>query len=212
VTLTASSTVPGQMDAADAEAPWLVLYALVAFTSGDSAALRLRAEWLAEGASFWTRGDMLGLTGPDGTFAQHGLGARPGVVQGIEVLVHRPSIGAGADGIRIWLEKTSAITTAVDCDFHLVGLRQASEAELAGQAAGALSAAVSTLTTTIAGVADAFAALGTSLATTAPGGVTALLASTRGGGRLLEPGRPAAHGLPARLRLESRCTGRNPPS
>ena len=77
------------------------------------------------------------------------------------------------------LQKTSSITTAVDCDFHLVGLRKASEAEIAaGQAAGALSAAVSTLTTTITGVSDALAALQTSLATTAPGGVTALLSST----------------------------------
>ena len=63
----ASSDVAGQMPAADPEAEWLVLFALVTFTAGSADALRLRAEWLADGASVWTRGDMLGLTAPQGT-------------------------------------------------------------------------------------------------------------------------------------------------
>ena len=50
VTLTAASTVAGEMPAADADAPWLVLYALVTFTSGNPDALRLRAEWLPAAA------------------------------------------------------------------------------------------------------------------------------------------------------------------
>ncbi|MFO1141186.1 MAG: phage tail protein [Amaricoccus sp.] len=179
-TLIASSAVSGQMPAADAEAPWLVLYALVTFTAGSPEALRVRAEWLAHGASAWTRGDMLGLTAPLATFSQHGLAARPGQAQGFEVLVKRPpALGANADGVRLVLEKVSSVTTAVDCDLHLLGLRKATEAEvLAGQAPGALSAAIATQQTAITGISDALAALSASLATTAPGGVVSLLAST----------------------------------
>ena len=81
--------------------------------------------------------------------------------------------------MRLVLQKVSAVTTAVDCDVHLFGLRRASDAEIAAEeAAGELAAAVSTLSTTITGVSDALAALETSLSTTAPSGVAALLAST----------------------------------
>ena len=178
VTLSAASNVAGQMAAADPEAEWLVLYGLFTFTAGDPQALRLRAEWLGPGASTWTSGDMRGLTAPLGTFTQHGILARPGVMQGIEVLVKRPpGLGASADGVRIFFTKNSAYTTAVDLDVHLIGLRKASEAEIAaGQAAGELSAEVSTLTTTIEGIDDALASLQTSLNTTAPGGVLSYLA------------------------------------
>ena len=55
------------MSAADPEAEWLVLYALFTFTSGNGDAMRLRAEWLADGASVWTAGDMLGAIGPPGS-------------------------------------------------------------------------------------------------------------------------------------------------
>ena len=177
VTLSAASNVAGQMAAADPEAEWLVLYGLFTFTAGDPQALRLRAEWLGPGASTWTSGDMRGLTAPLGTFTQHGIFARPGVMQGIEVLVKRPpGLGASADGVRIFFTKNSATTTAVDLDVHLIGLRKASEAEIAaGQAAGELSAEVSTLTTTIEGIDDALASLQTSLNTTAPGGVLSYL-------------------------------------
>ena len=103
---------------------------------------------------------MLGLTAPQGSFTQLGLLARPGVQQGIEVLVRRPAgLGTNADGVRLVLEKVSSVTTAVDVDVHLLGLRKASEAEIAaGQTAANLAAAVSTLSTTITGVADALAA------------------------------------------------------
>ena len=180
MTLTAASNVAGEMPAADADAPWLVLYALVTFTSGNADALRLRAEWLPDGGSTWVAGDMQGLTAPVGSFTQLGVGAKPGVMQGVEVLVKRPAgLGADADGVRLVLQKVSTVTTAVDCDVHLVGLRKASDAEIAAEeAAGELAAAVSTLSTTITGVSDALAALQTSLATTAPSGVAALLAST----------------------------------
>ena len=62
------------------------------------------------------------------------------------MLVKRPAgLGANADGVRVVLEKVSSVTTAVDCDVHLLGLRKASEAEvLAAQAPGALSAAIAT--------------------------------------------------------------------
>ena len=114
------------MPAADPDAPWLVLYALVTFTSGNADALRLRAEWLPAGSSTWVAGDMKGLTAPVGSFTQLGIGAKPGVMQGVEVLVQRPAgLGADADGVRLVLQKTSAVTTAVDCDVHLVGLRKA---------------------------------------------------------------------------------------
>ena len=160
VTLTASSAVAGQMDAADPDAPWLVLYALVTFASGNADALRLRAEWLPAAGSTWVAGDMKGLTAPVGSFTQLGVGAKPGVMQGVEVLVQRPAgLGAQADAVRLVLQKVSTVTTAVDCDVHLVGLRAASEAEIAaGQAADELAAAVDTLTTEITGVADALAA------------------------------------------------------
>ena len=165
MTLTAASNVAGEMPAADPDAPWLVLYALVTFTSGNPDALRLRAEWLPGGGSTWVAGDMHGLTAPVGSFTQLGISAKPGVMQGVEVLVQRPAgLGADADGVRLVLQKVSAVTTAVDCDVHLVGLRKASDAEIAAEeAAGALAAAVSTLSTTITGVSDALAALQTSL-------------------------------------------------
>ena len=45
-----------------------------------------------------------GLTAPDGSFTQLGIGAQPGVMQGVEVLVKRPAgLGASADGVRIVL-------------------------------------------------------------------------------------------------------------
>ena len=69
---------------------------------------------------------MQGLTAPVGSFTQLGIGAKPGVMQGVEVLVKRPAgLGADADGVRLVLQKVSAVTTAVDCDVHLVGLRKA---------------------------------------------------------------------------------------
>ena len=89
---------------------------------------------------------MLGLTAPQGSFTQHGVTAKPGQMQGFEVLVKRPAgLGANADGVRVVLEKVSSVTTAVDCDLHLLGLRKASEAEVlaATAAPGTLSAAVS---------------------------------------------------------------------
>ena len=100
-------------------------------------------------------------------------------MQGVEVLVKRPAgLGANADGVRVVLEKVSSVTTAVDCDLHLLGLRKASEAEVlaATAAPGTLTATVSTLSGTVTGIGDTLAFLQSSLATTAPGGVLSHLA------------------------------------
>ena len=110
------------------------------FTAGspDGAARSAPSGWRI-GASIWTRGDMLGLTAPQGTLhPARASRAKPGQMQGIEVLVKRPAgLGANADGVRVVLEKVSSVTTAVDCDVHLLGLRKASEAEvLAAPGAG----------------------------------------------------------------------------
>ena len=73
--------------------------------------------------------------------------------------------------------KPMSATGGVDIDVHLIGLRAASEAEIAaGQAAANLAAAVSTLSTTITGVADALAAYQV-VANAATGAVAANLAA-----------------------------------
>ena len=108
-----------------------------------------------------------------------GSAPSPAQMQGFEVLVKRPAgLGANADGVRVVLEKVASVTTAVDCDVHLLGLRKASEAEVLARPRrpGALSAAVATLSGTVTGISDALASCSRQLATTAPGGVLSHLA------------------------------------
>ena len=100
-------------------------------------------------------------------------------MQGFEVLVKRAiGLGAGADAVSVYMIKPMSVDHGgVDIDFHLIGLRAASEAEIAaGQAAANLAAAVSTLSTTITGVADALAAYQV-VANAATGAVAANLAA-----------------------------------
>jgi hypothetical protein len=156
----AASDVAGQMDAGDPTAEWVVLYALVTMPTGTSTSFRIRPEWKISGT--WTRGDMKGLTAPTGSFAQLGIAVISGLQQGIEVLVQKPA--GTATAVSVLVEKDSAVTGAAHVQVHLLGLRHASDAEIAaGQAAGNLSAAVSTLNTTIAGVSNALAAAETTL-------------------------------------------------
>ena len=178
VTLRAASDVPGQMPAADPAIEWVVVYAMVTFTAGDPESIRIRAAWKAHGSATWTAGHMRGVANALGTLSQHGLAVKPGVVQGFEVLVQRP-VGADADAASVFLGIDAAYAAPVDLDVHLLGIRAATAAEIAANAApGALSAAVDTLTLEITGISDTLAALQTSLSATAPAGTLAYLAAT----------------------------------
>lgn len=164
VTMRASSDVAEQLEAADPEAEWVVIHALVEMTSGDPAGVRFRAEWKADGASVWTRGIMRGEADALGSLADHGVTARPGVLQGIEVLVQRPAIGVDAEAVSVILTHPAEVLTPATYTVHLAGIRAASEAEIAaGQAAGDLAASVEALTLEIEGVADALALAQTTL-------------------------------------------------
>ena len=178
VTLRAASDVAGQMPAADPSVEWVVVYAMLTVTAGDPDAIRIRAAWKAHGSSTWTAGHMRGITNALGTLTQHGLAVKPGVTQGFEVLVQRP-VGADAEAVSVFLGIDAAFATPLDLDVHLLGIRAATEAEIAANAApGALEAAVTTLSTEITGISDALAALQTSLTATAPAGTLAHLAAT----------------------------------
>ena len=152
ITLRAASDVAGQMPAADPAVEWVVVYAMLTVTAGDPDAIRIRAAWKASGSSTWTAGHMRGVANALGTLTQHGLAVKPGVTQGFEVLVQRP-VGADADAVSVFLGIDAAFATPVDLDVHLLGIRAATEAEIAANAApGALAAAVTTLTTEITGI------------------------------------------------------------
>lgn len=154
----------GQMPAADPSAEWIIVYALIDFRSGDPDAMRMRAVWRQTGSSTYVNGNMRGLTAPAGTFTQHGISAKPGTLQGVEFLVQKPASVTNPDDVALWLVKHDSVNSAVDMTVHLLGIRKASEAEIAaGAAAGLVSAAVTTLTTEITGVSDALAAQSTTL-------------------------------------------------
>jgi hypothetical protein len=156
----------------------VVVYAMLTVAAGDPDAIRIRAAWKANGSATWTAGHMRGVANALGTLSQHGIGVKPGVTQGFEVLVQRP-VGADSDAVSVFLGIDAGFVTPVDLDVHLLGIRAATEAEIAANATpGALEAAVTTLTTEITGISDTLAALQTSLTATAPAGTLAHLAAT----------------------------------
>lgn len=164
--LRSASDVAEQMTGADRAAAHVVIYGMVTLTAGDPASLHLRAEWKAAGSGSWTRGDMKGLTAPDGTFVQLGITVQPGIRQGFEVLVRRPAGMGAADAISVLLGKVSGITTAVDLDIHLLGIRAATEQEIVGAAS---AASIVTQGASIAGLTASLATLSTTLTSSIAG-------------------------------------------
>jgi hypothetical protein len=69
---------------------------------------------------------MRGVANALGTLGQHGIGVKPGVTQGFEVLVQRP-VGADADAVSVFLGIDAAFATPVDLEVHLLGLRAKSK-------------------------------------------------------------------------------------
>lgn len=175
-TVRAASDVSGQLPRADAAREWIVLGFMVqAESAGALTGIRVNASWKAAGSGVWTRGTMRGTAAAEGTLAAHGVVSAAGRRQGVEVLVRRPAGLGAADAVSVAIEKLAGVTGAVTARFHSCFIRAASEAEVeAGQAAGALSAAISTVNTTIAGVSSALAAVQTSL-TASIAGVSAEL-------------------------------------
>lgn len=156
----ADSSFAGQMPGADVGAEWVVVAGLATIAAGDPTAIRFRAEWRETATATYRQGHLwrngVQTANADGTLTQLGLAVDGTRQQGFEFLVRRPVV---ADRVRVVAHKSSGVSSATDFTVHLLGIRKATDAEIeAGQAAHNLSAAVTTLTTTITGISDTLAA------------------------------------------------------
>jgi hypothetical protein len=162
------------MNAANPDAPYLVLSLIVELIAGDTANSALRLEWSADGSS-WTRGDMLGQSAPFGTFQQLGIDLKPGILQTVETLVKRPA-GAFSYVRLVANAKTISVTTAHSSVWHLVQVRVATQADIDTGQVYTVAGTTGGSTQTVTGIGAAMAAANSGL-TAQVGGVRSDLAT-----------------------------------
>ena len=136
--LQAASDVAGQMPGARLNVEYIILYGMLEWVSGDLSELRLSAQWRGASSGTWYNGHMLGQEGNSGSLTDDfELDDLANTHQAFEVVVERPDPGAGQyDALRVILWKPAANTSAVTIKVHLLGLRQATEAEIKAHKAG----------------------------------------------------------------------------
>lgn len=178
VSVSASSAVAGQLDAADPNAPYVAVTVLVRYFSGSLDGFRLRPEWQATGSTTWVRGHAFGANNAEGSAAQWGVTNTPELFRSATVIWRKPFAGA-ASAVRLQAGAKAANTpNAVSLRFDVLQIRAATEGEVkAFEAAGDAQARVDALAAQVTdayGAAAAFATQASAAFGSTSAAVTAL--------------------------------------
>ncbi|TPE47221.1 phage tail protein [Amaricoccus solimangrovi] len=153
----ASSDVAGQLPAADAEAEYVVVSAMLRGLSGDLSSGRLRAEWKSSGGS-WIRGDAFGAANAYGRLVEDwGFVIDPDRTQSREIVWKRP-VEASAVQLVCYAKQASE-TPAASLRLDYLDIRAATEAEVKAYLANSYAdASIEDMRLTIVGPGGAIAA------------------------------------------------------
>lgn len=133
--VTASSLVAGQLPGADPVEPYVVVWALLKYISGNLNGY-LAPEWRNPATNLWTRGDAFGLTSPVGRLIQDwGFVNETNRFQSKGVIWRRPTAFI-PDAVRLVLTiKPSSSSSAISARFDYIDLGTPTEAEVKGYTA-----------------------------------------------------------------------------
>lgn len=164
IAISANLHTSGQLPAGNDKVEYVAVTIEARILSGDISTAALRVEWRDSASGNWVHGKAFDEASTLGRLAERwGFSVNPGLVQQRTVIFERPALSSNS--VRLWLQvKTASPTNAVSMQVDFLGIRAATDAEIAAHlSAGYTDASIAHLEATIVGPGGAIATAVTAL-------------------------------------------------